>query len=327
MSGADAPGLLFGFAFAAEGARELRPAEAGTQTSVNGERFRWLHFDSRAAAAQEWLRDVAGFDDHAVRAALAQRVRPRISAYGDTLLLVIRTVKHEEGTSHEELASMRVLARPGMLVTLRRARLRVAEGVAQDLRGGHVCAEPAELLAHLLARVQGPLHDILEKIGERLDDFEDRVADPKQSPDRTEIADLRRELIALRKALVPQREALQRLYQEPHTALGDRQRPLLREPAHRAARQVEEMEAARERAAVLMEELSVQQSEELNRRIYLFTVIAGIFMPLTFFASLLGMNVAGIPLAMHARAFLIVCVMMAALGIGIWLLLRRHRWL
>lgn len=327
MSGADAPGLLFGFACGAHGARELRSLDAAGSAPGADERFRWLHLDWRVADAQSWLRKHSGFDPHAVHAALAQNVRPRVSAFGDTLLLVIRTVKHEEGSAREELASMRVLARPGLLVTLRRARLRVADGVAQDLRSGHVCAEPAELLAHLLARVQGPLHDFLEEIGERLDDFEDRVADPKQSPDRTEIADLRRELIALRKALVPQREALQRLYQEPHPALGERQRPLLREPAHRAARLVEEMESARDRAAVLMEELSVQMSEELNRRIYFFTVIAGIFMPLTFLASLLGMNVAGIPLAMHDRAFLFVCAAMGALGVGIWLLLRRHRWL
>jgi zinc transporter len=324
---AQAHGFLFGFAFGSGAPRELRGLDEGAAPPAPGERFRWIHLDWRDEQAQHWLHRAAGFDAHAVRAALAQRVRPRVSAYADTLLLVIRAIKSEEGAARHDLVSLRILMRPGLLVTLRRARLRAAERAAHDLRQGHACAEPAELLAQLLARVQDPLHEFLEDVAERLDDFEDRVADPKQSPDRTEIADLRRELIALRKALVPQREALQRLYQEPHAALGERQRPLLREPAHRAARMLEEMEAAHERAVLLMEELSVQMSEELNRRIYLFTVIAGIFMPLTFLASLFGMNLAGIPFAEHARAFAVVCAAMAALGCGIWLVLRRHRWL
>jgi zinc transporter len=76
-----------------------------------------------------------------------------------------------------------------------------------------------------------------------------------------------------------------------------------------------------------MEEMGMQATEELNRRIYLFTVIAGIFMPLTFLASLLGMNVAGIPMADHPMAFYTVFGLMAALGVGIWQILRSNRWL
>ena len=49
-------------------------------------------------------------------------------------------------------------------------------------------------------------------------------------------------------------------------------------------------------------------------------------MPLTFLASLLGMNVAGIPFAESPAAFLTVCGALAALGCGLWLLLRSNRW-
>ncbi len=325
--GAQAHGFLFGFAFGPGGLRELRSLDEAVAAPAPDERFRWVHLDWRAAEAQKWLLERSSIEPHAARAALTPRSRSRTSAFGDTLLLVIRTVNLNEGAAREDLVSLRILVRPHLLVTLRRARVRAAEATAQDLRAGHAWTEPAELLAHLLAQVNETLHELLEEISERLDDFEDRVADPKQSPDRTEVAGLRRELIALRKSLVPQREALQRLYQEPHPALGERQRPLLREPAHRAARVVEELESSRERAAVLMEEISVQVTEGLNRRIYLFTVIAGIFMPLTFLASLLGMNVAGIPFDDHPRAFLVVCCALTGVGLTTWLLLRRHRWL
>lgn len=324
---ASAPGFLFGFAFGPQGKRELRSLQEAAAAPPPDELFRWLHLDALSSEAQAWLRQQEGLDAHALKAALAPRARPRMSHFGDTLLVVVRAANLNEGKEREDLVSLRLLVRPRILISLRRARIQAAEKVAEEVRGGLGFREPAELLAHLIHFVSLPLHDFIEEIGGRLDDFEVSVADPAQSPERGDLFDLRRELIALRKSLVPQREALDRLYREPHPTLGPHQRTLLREPAHRMARLVDEVEAARERAGVLMEEMGMQATEELNRRIYLFTVIAGIFMPLTFLASMLGMNVAGIPLADHRLAFLAVCVIMVAIGAGIWQLLRSNRWL
>lgn len=322
-----AHGFLFGFAFGPQGKRELRSLQEAAAPPAPDELLRWLHLDGLSNETQAWLRQQQGLDAAALKAALTPRARPRMSHFGDQLLVVLRAANLNEGEEREDLVSLRLLVRPRLLISLRRARVRAAEAVADEVRAGTSFQEPAELLAHLIHLVVLPLHEFIEEIGGRLDDFEVLVADPAQSPERADLFDLRRQLIALRKSLVPQREALERLYREPHPALGPHQRTLLREPAHRMARLVDEVEAARERAGVLMEEMGMQATEELNRRIYLFTVIAGIFMPLTFLASLLGMNVAGIPMSGHPQAFLAVCVLMAALGLGIWQLLRRNRWL
>lgn len=324
---ARAHGFQFGFAVGPAGARELPNREAAAAPAAADEQYRWLHFDSLGETTASWLREHSSLDPHALKAAVAPRARPRVSSFGDTLLVVLRAANLNEGQEREDLISLRILVAPRQILTLCRVRVEAAETAAAQIRAGQVSREPAELLALLIHEVASALQDFHEEICGRLDDFEVAVADPAQSPERADLFVLRRQLIDLIKALTPQRVALERLYREAHPALGQHQRALLREPSHRVARLVDELEAARERAAVLMEEVGMQATEELNRRIYLFTVIAGIFMPLTFLASMFGMNVGGIPMADHPQGLLIIGGVMAVIGFSIWQLLRSNRWL
>jgi zinc transporter len=76
---------------------------------------------------------------------------------------------------------------------------------------------------------------------------------------------------------------------------------------------------------VIQEELSARLAERLNRRLYLFTVVASIFLPLTFFTGLLGANVDGIPYADRSWAFALVagiCVAIAAAQFAILRVMR-----
>lgn len=324
---ASARGFQFGFTLGPAGAREFPNRAAAAARATSEEHYRWLHFDSVGEGTLAWLRENAGLDPLALKAASAPRARPRMSHFGETLLVVLRAANLNEGQEREDLVSLRILISPRQIVTLCRVRVAAAESVAAQMRAGQEPREPVELLAQLVNEVASALHEFIEEIGSRLDDCEVAVADPAQTSDRGSIVEVRRQLIALRKSLMPQRDVLERLYREPHGTLGQHQRTLLREPSHRVARLVDELEAARERAAVLMEEVGMQATEELNRRIYLFTVIAGIFMPLTFLASMLGMNVGGIPMADHPQGLLLIGGVMALIGFSIWQLLRSNRWL
>lgn len=323
MSGS---GFLFGLAFGAgDGVREM----AGLQDAEArpGERLRWLHLDWRAAEARDWLAANSGTDPVAAEAALDEAVRPRSAHFGDVLLLVLRAANLEEDAERHDLVSLRLLAAPGLLVSLRRNRVRSAEDVRREaVAKPSAFKDPADLMLALVGCVQDRLQALLEELADRLDDYEDGIAAPEESPERYEIAELRRGYIAMRKSMLPQRDALARLAAEPHPLIGKKQERLLREEAQRAARLLDDLDAARERTVVLMEELAVQSTEQLNRRIYLFTVIAGIFLPLTFVAGALGMNVGGIPFAEHPQGFAAVMGLLGLAGVGIWLLLRRKRW-
>jgi zinc transporter len=119
---------------------------------------------------------------------------------------------------------------------------------------------------------------------------------------------------------------LTRLATEQLPWLSDRQRARLREVADRITRYVEDLDAARERAAVTQEELASRLSEQMNQIMYVLSIVAALFLPLGFLTGLLGINVGGIPGTESKIAFALVCLLMLVIaGAELWMF-RRRKW-
>jgi zinc transporter len=144
---------------------------------------------------------------------------------------------------------------------------------------------------------------------------------------RTRIADIRRETISLRRYLAPQREAMSRLYSERVEWLSDRDRMNLREISDRAMRFIEDLDSARERATVTQEELLSRLSEQMNRRMYVLSIVAAVFLPLGFLTGLLGINVGGIPGAENKNAFLEFTFLLGVVVIFQVIIFRWKNWM
>ena len=108
------------------------------------------------------------------------------------------------------------------------------------------------------------------------------------------------------------------------TWLDDASRSRLREAADRITRSIEDLDAARDRAAVTYEELGSRIAEEMNATMYRLTVVAAIFLPLGLLTGLLGINVGGIPGTDSPRAFAVVCVGLLLLGLAQWWWFKRR---
>ncbi len=101
----------------------------------------------------------------------------------------------------------------------------------------------------------------------------------------------------------------------------------LREVSDRTMPHVEDLDAVRDRTAVLQDELTTQMSEQMNRTMYLLTVVATVMLPLGFVTGLLGVNVAGIPGANSPWAFGALCAILVLLVAFEVVILRRLRWI
>jgi len=101
----------------------------------------------------------------------------------------------------------------------------------------------------------------------------------------------------------------------------------LREVSDRLVRHIENIDAVRERAAITQEELINRVSEQLNKRMYVLSVVAAIFLPLGFFTGLLGVNVGGIPGGDNPKAFLVFILLLIVVVIFQVLLFRWKKWL
>jgi zinc transporter len=109
--------------------------------------------------------------------------------------------------------------------------------------------------------------------------------------------------------------------------LNEASRVHVRELTERTSRFVEDIDSARDRAAITQEELNNRLSEQMNKAMYLLSIVAAIFLPLGLITGLLGINVGGIPGAENKLSFLIVPVFLVVLAVILVGLFKRVKWL
>ncbi len=187
--------------------------------------------------------------------------------------------------------------------------------------------DTGEFLIDILDRMLIRIGEHVEGIEDRADGLEDAVLNATSRELRTGLSNLRRESIALRRYLAPQRETIGRLHAERVTWLNDVHRAHLRETGDRVTRYLETLDSSRERAAVTAEELSNRVAEQMNQTMYMLSIVAAIFLPLGLLTGLLGINVGGMPGVDSPIAFSMVTVLLVVLGIMEYLWFRSRRML
>jgi zinc transporter len=184
-----------------------------------------------------------------------------------------------------------------------------------------------EFLVRMTDRLIDRMGPVVSEIDEALDDLEDQVQQEASPSLRGQLRRVRHSSIMLRRYLAPQRDAMSRLQAERFDWLSDINRAMLREIADRTTRYVEDLEAARERAAAVQEEFNYQVSERMNRTMYVLTVVAAILLPPSLVAGVFGINVGGMPGIDNTVSFWIVVAGIAVLGVVEYVFLRRLRWI
>jgi zinc transporter len=137
----------------------------------------------------------------------------------------------------------------------------------------------------------------------------------------------RRQIANVRRFIAPQRDALDRLYRNPGSWFTEPEIQDVREEADRITRYVEDLDLARERAVLLQEEFLSVIAQQQNSRMYVLSIVAAIFLPLTFVTGLLGMNVGGLPGVDSDFGFIASVVTMLVCSVVAALILRWKRWM
>lgn len=295
-----------------------------TETDAAGT---WVHLHMDDERAQNWLRNKSGIPSVAADALLYEETRPRCTSLGDGLLINLRGVNLNPGADPEDMVSIRLYIDKDRIVSVRRRRLMSIQDIRDRLERGSGPESPSEFLLDLATRLLDRMGIIIADLDDAIDAIEDRVLSETQSSIRGELWQLRRQAIALRRYVSPQREAMAKLVTERVSWIDTLAGQRLREVADRITRYVEDLDAARERAAIVQDELTTRLGEKMNRNMYVLSVIAGIFLPLSLIAGLLGVNVAGIPGDKWPWAFTAVSFGIALLGVIEYLLFRRLKWI
>jgi zinc transporter len=292
---------------------------------VSGENPAWVHLERTVPAVGRWLRERSGLDTVVVDALLAEETRPRSASFGEGMAISLRGVNLNPGALPEDMVALRVWIDPRRLITVRSRRLAAAQDVREEVEAGNGPTTSSATLLRLITRLIGRIGPVVDGLGDEIDQIEESMAAHAPRDLRARLAALRRKAIGLRRYLAPQRDVLSRLHVEPSDLFDDRARLGLRECADSMLRYVEELDAARERAAVISDELTAATGERMNRTMYVISLVSTVFLPLGFVTGLLGVNVAGIPGAEVPFAFLLLSAGLVVLAVVEVILFRRWR--
>ena len=307
------------------GGREIGWPEIKTWRAE--ERLLWVHLDRAGAEAARWLREDSGLDPLIVRTLLAEDVRPRQLRIGEGLLVTLRGVNLNPGADPEDMVAVRIWLEPTRIVTVRHRRLMAVSDLREVLAAGCGPTCAGAFLVMLSDRLIERMGPVIDELIDEVDRLEDAVVSAHSAKLRGDLARVRREAISLRRYLAPQREVMARLAMEQTSCLAPDHRGLLREISDRTTRFVEDLDAARERAGVVQDELNSLISDQMNRTMYLLTVVAAVLLPPSLLTGLLGINVGGIPGADNPLSFLIVIAIIAFIAIVEVVILRRLKWI
>lgn len=307
------------------GAKALDWAGVAAWTANDG--VLWLNLDYSVPDARRWLDEESRLDPLILDALLDADPRPRAQAYGEDLMVIARGINMNQGSAPEDMISVRAYVEPRRIITMRHRVSRSLRALALEVERGHGPANAGALILELVERLIEHVVHRVDGLGDEIAACEDQVLGETRGDLRAKLADQRRRAIALRRFLAPQREALTKLAQIQLPWLVDNHPQRVAELADRMTRTIEELDAARDRAAVTQEELASRMSELTNQRLYVLSIITAVFLPLGFVCSLLGVNVGGVPLQHSDWAFwALIGVFVVGVAIQIWIF-RRRGWI
>ncbi len=251
--------------------------------------------------------------------------RPSATAICGGLLVSLRGINFSQTGSPEDMVSVRAFVWPNGAISARHRKVFSVQDIASDIESGNGPSSAYDWLTTLISLLTDNMSGTLNRLDEEVSELEELSTDVNNSELRVQISSLRRKIISIKRYLAPQREALNYLLNNRLSPLSEEQKLSVRVSYEHTARYLEELDALKERAVVVQEELSNLAAEVMNNRMYVLSIVAAIFLPLGFFTGLLGVNVGGIPGVEHPFAFAIVCIVMVlVVAVQVWLFRKNH---
>jgi len=287
----------------------------------------WVHLNYSIAKAQEWLYEKSGLDEVISDALTEEDSRPRCTSFHEGLLLGLRGVNLNPGADPEDMVGVRIWFEKDRIVSTRRRKVLSISDIQAAIEQGNGPESLSDFLVQATGRMMERMQQVIDDLEDAVADVEDQVLTSENHQLRSALAALRRQAISLRRYLSPQREALSRLLTEKIFWLDESDRIRLREVYDQLMRHIEDLDEARDRAAVTQEQLINSLSEQMNNKMYILSIVAAIFLPLGFLTGLLGINVGGIPSADSKLGFTVfVLLLLGVVAFQIWLF-KKKKWL
>lgn len=287
----------------------------------------WKHLNFSEPTEAEWIRKESGVDSIIASALIDTDSRPRTLKTDKGVLVILRGVNLNPDSDIEDMISVRVWIEEDRIISTSRRRLNSISEIQKAFESGRGPETNGEFITLLARRLSDFITQAIDQLEESLDQAEDAVSDSTVIARHSPFTLLRRQTARIRRYISPQKEALDQLSRAPGSMFSAAEKANLAEQANRLTLIIEDLDLVRERALVAQEEFLGNVAHEQNSRMLVLSIVAAIFLPLSFLTGLMGMNVAGLPGLQNHWAFWILVILMLAVTGLILYAFRRKRWL
>ncbi len=311
------------FAIDSEG-RDLADPYAHAEPSG----WSWRHLAQTSSDARAWVIEKSGIPIGEAKAMVAEHARPRCVQSDQGLLFIGRGVNLDPASVPEDVKSIRVWVDQAGIVTVVKRRMRSAETIAQRFGTEEAPRSPADVLVQLFSQMMQFIAPVVQDLGDQLDELQDTVIDENTpTAEISDLSPLRLRAVSLHRYLAPMYDAAITLCNAPQLTSSKALKAEANLIKDQLGRIVEELAAIDSRASVTRDEIISQRSDQLNQRVYVLTVLAGVCLPLSVLTGMLGMNVGGIPLDQTQWGFWITTIGMLTLMAITLGVLRLIKWI
>jgi magnesium transporter len=292
----------------------------------------WINVDGLDAAVLAELGQHFNLHPLALEDVLNVPQRPKVERYDKHFFMVLRSMRLGADAGSPDIIDeqVSVFFGPGWVITIQeRADGDCFAPVRAAIRQGRgrVRETGADYLAYLLLDAAVDAYfPVLEALDDRMSALEDDAITARGGDTLVRLQRLRHDLLNVRRAVWPIREQVGVLQRDDSSLIAAETRVFLRDAYDHAMQALEIVEALRETSASVMEVYLSAQNQRLNEVMKVLTVIATVFIPLTFIASIYGMNFEFMP-ELHSRwGYPFALGLMVATAGGLILYFHRRGW-
>ena len=256
--------------------------------------------------------------------------RPKLEEHGHCLFVLLKMLYRSgdgEGITAEQVS---LILGKGYLVSFQEVEGDVFGVIRERIRthSGRIRDQGCDYLAYaLIDAIVDNYFVVLEDIGDRMEQIQEQVIEDSSREMLREIHQLKRDMIFVRKSVWPLREVVGALERIENPIVGRDLAPYLRDVYEHTIQVVDMMDSLRDMLTSALEIYMSSVSNRMNEVMKVLTIIATIFMPLTFIAGIYGMNFRHMPELECPYAYPAVLALMAAVAVGMAVYFRRRKWL
>jgi magnesium transporter len=316
--------------------KEVREDEAvlpdGELPRVSEGRVLWIHVDGvHDPETIEKVGVVYGLHPLTMEDIVNTEQRPKLEDYETYLFLVMKALSLESRPgSRLQTEQVSVIIKPGLVLSFQEGNGNFFAPILERIRSGRglMRKRGSDYLAYaLIDAVVDRYFLVLETLGETIEDLQDEVVLAPGTATLQRIHAMKREMLILRRAVWPLREFAYNLLLGESAIIDKSTVLFLRDVHDHAVQIIDSIETYREMTSGMLDVYLSSINNRMNEIMKVLTIIATLFMPLTFISSIYGMNFHYMPELQWRWGYPAVLILMALIGVGMLGIIRARKWL